>query len=157
DAMIEQAPVYKTAPDPEPPPTPEQPQDWTPTTMTTKTTIASNLGNALLGLRNDPALRDVLGYDEMTRVPMLMRPLFSEDSDFVARPVRDDDVAAIQEFLQWKGLRRIGKDTIHQAVDARARENSFHPVRDYLNGLTWDGWPRLATWLHEYLGAEENK
>src|SRR5262249_56625824 len=31
--------------------------DWIPITMTTKTTTASNLGNALLGLAKDPALR----------------------------------------------------------------------------------------------------
>ena len=35
-------------------------------------------------------------------------------------------------------------------------ENTVHPVREYLEGLTWDGAPRLAEWLHRYLGAEHN-
>src|SRR5262249_25959351 len=153
--LIEQAPEYRPMPDPEPQPGP-QPQDWIPTTMGTKSPIASNLGNTLLGLRKDPALCDVLGFDEMARVPMLMRPLFSKDSNFVARPVRDADVAAIQEFLQWKGLRRIGKDIIHQAVDTRARENSFHPVRDYLDRVEWDRELRVGKWLSYYLGVEHN-
>ena len=34
-----------------------------------------------------------------------------------------------------------------------ARRNSFHPVRQYLDGLEWDGVERLDTWLHAYLGA----
>ena len=34
-----------------------------------------------------------------------------------------------------------------------ARRNGFHPVRDYLDGLEWDGTPRIDNWLHEYLGA----
>ncbi len=30
----------------------------------------------------------------------------------------------------------------------------FHPVRDYLESLQWDGTSRLLTWLTHYLGAE---
>jgi hypothetical protein len=164
DALIEQAPAYKAKPEPQPElqsepqpePQPADPLDWIPTTMGTESDIASNLGNALVGLRKDPALCNVLGYDEMARVPMLMKPLFAKDPDFVARPVRDTDVAVIQEFLQWKGLRRIGKDTIHQAVEARARENSFHPVRDYLDSLQWDSKLRVDKWLSYYLGVAHN-
>jgi hypothetical protein len=35
-----------------------------------------------------------------------------------------------------------------------ARRRPFHPVRDYLDGLTWDGVPRLDGWLVTYGGAE---
>jgi hypothetical protein len=119
--------------------TPAKATDWIGKTMNAKITIASNLGNALLGLREDTALADVLAFDEMLRAPVLVRPLFTTDPDFVVRPVTDADVIAIQEYLQWRGLRRLGKDTVHQAVHGRAVERSFHPVRDYLNGLEWDG------------------
>ena len=119
--------------------------------------IISNLGNALLALREDAAFCDAFAYDEMLCTPTLLRPLFKAEPDFTARPVTDADVAAVQEDLQWKGLRRIGKDTVHQAVEKRARECSFHPVRDYLNGLSWDGKQRLAKWLITYLGAEDTE
>src|SRR6516164_8122143 len=69
------------------------------------------------------------------------------------RPVRDTDVAALQEYLQCCGLERVSKDIIHQATDLRATECAFHPVRDYLNGLHWDSRSRLANWLSTYLGA----
>lgn len=118
---------------------------------------ACNLGNALVGLRHDPALIDVLAFDEMLRAPVLMKPLpRDKTTDFVARPLTDADVAAIQEFLQWQGLVGIGKDVVHQACEARARECSFHPVKNYLNGLAWDGEPRLGQWLARYLGAEQS-
>jgi predicted P-loop ATPase len=51
------------------------------------------------------------------------------------------------------GLLIIGQDTVHKAVDLRAHERSFHPVRDYLNSLRWDGKPRGDTWLSAYLGV----
>jgi predicted P-loop ATPase len=35
-----------------------------------------------------------------------------------------------------------------------AEERAFHPVRDYLKALKYDGVPRLDTWLATYLGTE---
>jgi hypothetical protein len=48
--------------------------NWMKKIMTAKTTAAGNVGNALLGLREDPELRDALAYDEMLCLPMLIRP-----------------------------------------------------------------------------------
>ena len=44
--------------------------------------------------------------------------------------------------------------TAGQAVQSVAREHPFHPIRDYLNSLTWDGTGRISDWLTLYLGAE---
>ena len=129
---------------------------WKENCMIAKTDIASNIGNVLLALRSDPQLRDVLAYDEMLRAPVLVKPLLKTATGQLPRPVTDADVAAIQEFLQWNGLKRVGKDTTHQAVEKRAHECAFHSVRDYLTGLKWDGKPRLQKWLSYYLGADHN-
>ena len=40
-------------------------------------------------------------------------------------------------------------------VTEAARRNAFHPVRDYLAGLEWDGVKRIDTWLTTYAGAED--
>lgn len=117
----------------------------------------ANLANAMMALRGAPELASLFAYDAMECATMLMRPIPGTDEaagDFKRRAVTDTDVATVQEMLQLAGLRRITKDTMHQAVDLRAREKSFHPVRDYLSGLRWDGKPRLAKWLSYYLGAE---
>jgi predicted P-loop ATPase len=92
----------------------------------------------------------------MLRMTMLVNPLPGKDRDGLPRPARDCDVTATQEWLQLAGLATIGKDVTHQAVDARAMEKAYHPVKDYLNGLTWDGTPRVDRWLHTYMGSEDN-
>jgi predicted P-loop ATPase len=129
---------------------------WITDAMEGKSPIASNLGNVLLALREDPAFRDAFSYNEMSCTSILLKPLFREDAAFVARPVSDADMAVVQEYLQWQGLRRLGRDTVHQAIDVRSRERSFHPIRNYLNSLSWDGTKRLSSWLATYLGAEYN-
>jgi predicted P-loop ATPase len=115
----------------------------------------NNLANVMTALRYAPELRNAFRFDEMLRAPILAGPIPKVRSDDLPRPVQDTDVGMVQEWLQRNELRRIGRDVVHQAVDMRAYEQSFHPVRDYLNSLQWDGRPRLATWLPYYLGVEE--
>ena len=81
----------------------------------------------------------------------------ADGEPFAPRPIRDTDVAALQEFLQLAGIEKLGKDTVHQAVDLRAQECAFHPVRDYLDGLKWDGRPRVDAWLDSYLDADDSE
>jgi predicted P-loop ATPase len=116
----------------------------------------SNLANAALAFRRNKGLVGIVGYDEMSREAMLMRPIPGSRAKRFSKPRRidDADVASLQEYLQLLGLATVGKDTTHQAVDIIARENSFHPIRDYLEGLIWDGKGRLGNWLHTYARAE---
>jgi predicted P-loop ATPase len=107
----------------------------------------------MIALRSDPAVKEAFAFDEMQRVPILLRA-FADEAEFEQHPVTDVDVTALQEHLQLAGLRHIAKDTVHQAVDLRAQERAFHPVRDYLEGLTWDGEDRLTTLFSTYFGAE---
>lgn len=114
-----------------------------------------NVANAMMGLREDEALRRLFAYDQMQRSAIVAAPLPREPiGEHVLRPVRDVDVTQVQEYLQLAGLRKLGKDTMHQAVDLAAAERTFHPVREYLDQLRWDGTPRLGRWLTTYMGAE---
>lgn len=123
-----------------------------------KANVLPNLANAMTVLRRAPQLAECFAYDEMLCAPILTRPVpdWGEPprQSETPRPVTDGDVGRAQEWLQRAGIPRIGKDTVHQAVDLRAQERSFHPVRDYLNGLQWDARERIGSWLADYLGAE---
>jgi hypothetical protein len=46
------------------------------------------------------------------------------------------------------------KDFFKTVVEEAARRHAFHPVLDYLGGLTWDGVPRIDRWLVDYGDAD---
>src|SRR5262249_8555181 len=63
----------------------------------------------------------------------------------------EDRLAA--DWLQHQGI-FVSVEVASQAVNVAARDNSFHPVRDYLASLKWDGTRRIDGWLSYYRGAE---
>src|SRR5262249_50885829 len=125
--------------------------------MAKKATFASNVGNALTALEREPEIANAFGYDEMQRTEMLLRPLFGDDPNFKPRPVTDADVIVVQKWLQSFGFRQLGKDVAHDAINKHARDHVFHPVRDHLDGLRWDGTGRVHSWLTDYLGVEQSE
>src|SRR5262249_1402890 len=46
---------------------------------------------------------------------------------------------------------------LYAIVGDLARENSKHPVRDYLDELVWDGKPRIDRLFIDYFGAEDSE
>lgn len=113
------------------------------------------LFNVMLALRNEPSLVCLLRFDEMAQSAMLMQQIPNTPHDpTIPRAVRDADVLAIQEEIQLLGLRRVAKATVQDGVQLRAEQERFHPVKDYLISLVWDGKPRVDNWLAYYLGCE---
>jgi predicted P-loop ATPase len=125
--------------------------------MDQKGSIPPILANVLCALRESPALKHCFAWDELALMPMVVKSLPNRSAARLPRPVTEADVAQVQELLQRDGITRLARETTHQAIDARASENAFHPVRDYLDALVWDGKERLHSWLCDYLGAEASK
>ncbi len=116
----------------------------------------NNLSNVLFALRAAPQLHGAIGFDEMSGQIIVLRPLPAMGPVLPAnRPIDDAHVVCITEWLQSKGLGGTTVKTVNEAVLLVARENSFHPVKRYLTGLTWDRRQRVGRWLHEYLGAKD--
>jgi predicted P-loop ATPase len=76
--------------------------------------------------------------------------------------VLDVHVAMVRELLTAPGRRGgwgLGKPAstdVREAIEIIARKNAFHPIRDYLDRLQWDGKKRVESLFVEYLGAEDN-
>ena len=105
-----------------------------------------------MALRAD--MPNTFALDQMAGTVMLMQSVTDEER-FEIRPCTDVDVGLVQERLQHLGLKRISKDIMQQAVSIFAAEHGFHPVRQYFDGLVWDGMPRLAKFFVNYFGAED--
>jgi predicted P-loop ATPase len=71
----------------------------------------------------------------------------TENLDNVALKVRD-------RIIQKYGF-DPGKNHILDAIVSSALDHAFDPVKDYLDGLRWDGVPRLDRWLVEHLGVDD--
>jgi hypothetical protein len=63
--------------------------------------------------------------------------------------------------LLWTIMRAQGLgcswDAFVRLVLTAGDRNRYHPVREYLAGLEWDGKPRLDWWLTTYAGAEKSE
>src|SRR5262249_41565704 len=111
------------------------------------------VANALIALRHAPEWEGVLHFNEsgLTTVVKKTPPLACcSGLPFTWGDEHDVLTAA---WLQHHNM-RIGKEIAGQAVQTVSREHPFHPVRDYLNALQWDGINRIDDWLTLYLGAE---
>ena len=73
------------------------------------------------------------------------------------RCLGDAEIAALWLTIDRKCRFRPSKEFFFDVIVDTARANAFHPVRDYLDGLVWDGVPRLDRWLVTYAGAEDSE
>ena len=110
--------------------------------------------NFILILTHDKFLKDKFGLDEFSHRILLKADLpWHKVKDGVIW--RDADDASLRNYLS-KYYRLTGRGVIDDALTEVISRNRFHPVRDYLKGLTWDGTPRAETLYIDYLGAEDS-
>lgn len=69
---------------------------------------------------------------------------------------RDADTAVIKEFIGRKYEINIATNQYEEVIDHIAHERTYHPVKDYIEGLTWDGVERIDSFFVRHLGIENN-
>jgi predicted P-loop ATPase len=111
------------------------------------------LANAITALRRAPEWQGVLAYDEFRSNVVALRP--TPWGANVKGGWTDQEDRLTAEWLQHERI-LVSVEIASQAIQTVAAENPVHPVRQYLDGLTWDGVPRLDHWLSTYLGAENS-
>lgn len=113
--------------------------------------IASTSKNIIHILENDPKLAGHIWHDLFTGFDLVSGGL---PWDRKATQWGNRDDANLRVYLE-ENYEVTGKDKIKDAKDAVLTRHRRHPIREYLNGLTWDGVPRLDKLIIDYVGAED--
>ena len=122
--------------------------------VTAKGVIKAQLENVLLVLKNESTWAGVFGYNEFNLCTITQKAAPWPRSHPGATWADFDD-SMLAAWLQRYGI-AVNSRLAAEAAQTIAQLNRFHPVRDYLNSLTWDGTERVSSWLPVYLGSENN-
>ena len=120
---------------------------------TEKGGFRNSIRNCLTVFQCDPLLSGAVAYNLLTDRTDILKPIgYKRTPD---SPMTDTDMKYIRLYLEETyGL--TSEKKIQDAADLAANQNSYHPVREYLNSLTWDGTERIRFCLRHFLGAGED-
>ena len=120
--------------------------------VTEKGQPANTIGNCRTVFCQDPLLRGAIRLNLLTDRIDIVRDLGWRRS---ISALTDTDVKyLLLYFEQNYGL--TSENKLMAALSIVANENCYHPIRDVLNSLMWDGMPRIRSCLHHFLGADES-
>jgi predicted P-loop ATPase len=92
-------------------------------------------------------------WNEMASTVVCAKPGPWDGPSWQRHAATDTDILQAMYWLERKGLAPRFAE-VKAALPVAAREHPFHPVRDYLNALRWDGVPRLISVPANYFGSE---
>lgn len=108
--------------------------------------------NVIASLRLAPELVGCVRFNEFGMRVELARSLpWREITTGIAWT--DEDDVALQAWFQERDIPVRQRGVIADSVALVARDETFHPVREYLDALVWDNTLRLNSWLATYLAA----
>ena len=118
------------------------------------------VANLIAILRHDPVLDGLLASNSFTCEAVILRaPPVPDDAAAplpgpYPRTPEPADVSLIHAYVQRVWVSHATETAVYSAIAAATAMRAFHPVRDWLGGLLWDGNARLDGWLYRAFGAE---
>jgi predicted P-loop ATPase len=68
----------------------------------------------------------------------------------------DEETARSKFYFSKERKFEPNSQMIEDAIITVARQKPFHPIKDYLESIEWDGFERLKNWLSSYMGVDDN-
>jgi putative DNA primase/helicase len=117
--------------------------------------IGSGLADLVAAFTKLPSWHHVVGWNEFThRMVFRREPPLRNGGSRLGEALVEEDVVRVRHWFEVEhGVKVSGKNVL-DALQMVARQNRFHPVRDYLSSLSWDGQLRVDTWLEDFCSVQ---
>lgn len=120
-------------------------------TVDGKDRYEATLGNLRYVFVKQPTAR--IGYDEF-RACVMIAPMGTDHW----RRLTDDDMITLRHNIETKeGFASIGREIMRDVLHMVANLNKFDSAITWLNGLVWDGVPRVQQFFSNYCGATDDE
>lgn len=116
--------------------------------------LRSTISNFSLIIENEPLLKGKIAYNEFSNRAVVIGQLPWRKKGNMG-DWSDTDDSGLREFIE----KYYSISSTAKCADALAlsfEKHSFHPIKEYLEGLSWDGQERINSLFIDYLGAEDN-
>ncbi len=111
----------------------------------TNNVVKNYLQNIYLILSNDDNYKGKIGFNELKQ----MRSYGKEDWN-------DLKDSYLKLYLEQEYGLITSVESINHACNIVASEHSYHPIKEYLNSVQWDGIHRIKSVFSDFLGATDN-
>ncbi len=117
-----------------------------------KGNTCQTINNCMMVFQRDPIVRGAIRKNELSgKIDMVGNFGWQRTSSSLT----DTDVYQIHWYLE-KNYGLKNDRSINKAMNIVANENRYHPIREYLEQLKWDGQARIDCLLSKYLGADNS-
>ncbi len=110
--------------------------------------------NIELIMENDPNLKKKIALNDFAHRISVLGTLSWRKEKTDLSDWKDTDDSGLRNYISdVYGIK--GRDIVTDVRNEIMAKNSFHPVKNYLQNLKWDGVPRVDTFFIVYLGADD--
>ena len=115
--------------------------------------VKQTIENCMTVFYRDPMLKGAIRKNELTcRLDLKMKTGWKRS---LSGNLTEVDEYQIQRYMERNyGLR--SENNINKAIHIIASENGYHPIKQYLESLEWDGEERIKHVMTKYLGVDED-
>ena len=104
----------------------------------------SSLTNLARIIGHDPAFFEHIGHN-----------VFTDEVTWKFKRLTDEMETSVNMQIQEGYMLNMATERVREVIMVNAKQNPYHPVRDWLRGLMWDGVPRIDTLLSTYASADD--
>ncbi len=123
--------------------------------------LIPSAANVTTILRNEPAWAGCVAWDEFKQQIIFRAPppWFPDDAPAegtktIGAALTDEDQTRIASWMiRSRYQMNVDESKVYRGAKIAAGADAFDSLRDYLDGLEWDGVPRIETFAEKYLGA----